>query len=295
MNAARTTVLVPQSVFIGLLLSLLVALASACGVGEITGGEPTVEPALPDGQASAIDPDSGTDTLVEPDSTVDPDTTVVEPDAGTPDSQSPDAAPEPDATVEPDSAVEPDAAPEPDATVEPDAGADPDSTVDPDAGTDSDAEPDSSTDPDAGTDTGTDTGTPDTTPETDTTPAPVTTIDCTNDNTGLHVTISGPISAALITQPTNPGDIQFGGNIVGGVSGAQWSTCYSSSDPRPTVKYTDDVGPYSFNLPAGTDQINFYLLEAGAGCVTHWFDLNPGTAWQVTGDCQISGTLITVK
>lgn len=259
----QTLTLFLKAVIIGFILSLTVAMFSACGVGEI-------DESVFDGDIAVTRSESGdlgANATPEPDSSTDPDSGTLEPDA----------IRETDSSIEPDSGT-----PESDA-----------STTDPDSGT---PEPDSGTEPNAAPEP--DFSTPEldsATPEPDATPSPTSTIDCTNDSDGLQVTIYGPISPALITHPTNPDSIQFGANQVGGVSGAQWSTCYSSSDPRPTIKYTNDDGPYRFTLPTGTNQLNFYLLEAGSGCETHWLDLNPGTAWQVTGDCKIDGTLITVN
>ena len=176
--------------------------------------------------------------------------------------------------------------------VESDAGIEPEPDADqPDPDMDQ-PDPDSGVQPDTmpAADTK---ATPDTMPAADTAPPlPTETIHCKKTKGGLTVTIYGPLSANLMSAAANPTALQFGSNTLGG-----WTACYGSSDPRPSLPYTDDLGPYVFSLPAQADQMNFYLVN-GQCASQSWFDLETAATpshWNVTGDCEISGTLIKQK
>jgi hypothetical protein len=124
-------------------------------------------------------------------------------------------------------------------------------------------------------------------------PKPMTgppTLTCTRlPDSRLRLTVSGQVANGLVDPlTTSLTHLVVGGNY--GVAG--WPTApYQATDgPQPQATWSD-TAPMILDLPADADELNLAaVLPDGS---LNWFCIGScGSAWAVSGECHVSGTLI---
>lgn len=111
------------------------------------------------------------------------------------------------------------------------------------------------------------------------------TIVCARTGSAVTVTITGPVSDALVGgPPSQPVAIKYGSDKDG------WTDFgYGPGSPKDQESWRGDIATYVLTLPADAGRCNFYLL--GADGSVGWFDLpdadGDGVAWTVQGDCRM--------
>lgn len=107
---------------------------------------------------------------------------------------------------------------------------------------------------------------------------------CARDGQSVVVTISGPVSDALVGDaPAQPIAIKYGSDRDG------WTDFgYGAGSAKDQQPWRGE-GTYVLTLPTDAGRFNFYLL--GSDGSVGWFDLpdadGDGVAWTVQGDCRI--------
>jgi hypothetical protein len=125
---------------------------------------------------------------------------------------------------------------------------------------------------------------------------PPHTIRCSASATALTVTVTGPITDALIAVPTRPYALMWGSDTAGG-----WPVPYRDGDPsnRTQRPWLGDASTYVLTMPAWTDRLNLYVADADSATRNSWFDLDlymdGFVPWNVVGDCGWVQGLITRK
>jgi hypothetical protein len=125
---------------------------------------------------------------------------------------------------------------------------------------------------------------------------PPHTIRCTASAAALTVTVTGPITDALIAVPTRPYALMWGSDTAGG-----WPVPYREGDPsnRTQLPWLGDTSTYALTMPAWTDRLNLYVADADSATRDSWFDLDlymdGFVPWNVIGDCRWMQGLIVRK
>lgn len=125
---------------------------------------------------------------------------------------------------------------------------------------------------------------------------PPHTVRCTASATALTVTVTGPITDALIAVPTRPYALMWGSDTAGG-----WPVPYREGDPsnRTQLPWRGDAATYALTMPAWTDRMNLYVADADSATRDSWFDLDMYmdgfVPWNVIGDCRWVQGLIVRK